>query len=289
MESSALTNIRIGGVPEHFNLPWHLAMEEDQFKKKGVFVDWTTYRGGTGQMIKALEKEEVDICVLLTEGVVKAMVNGVKCKIISQYIDSPLIWGVHTGADNDIQHYDEVFGRRFAISRFGSGSHLMPQVDAKNKGKVIRDDQYELIRNLEGALSSLSAFQSDVFYWEKFTTKPYVDSGKLRRLGEFITPWPCFVLAATDKAILEKPEAIQSVLRVIQFTSAQFMRSPIAIDMVSERYEQKKEDVARWFYSTEWSHDSWVSDRVLENVVFTLKDTGILSPEADIPELIWKR
>ena len=29
-----MKTIRIGGVPEHFNLPWHLAMEEGNFEKE---------------------------------------------------------------------------------------------------------------------------------------------------------------------------------------------------------------------------------------------------------------
>ena len=37
--------------------------------------------------------------------------------------------------------------------------------------------------------------------WEKFTTKPLVDSGEWRRVGECVTPWPCFVVAATNTAL----------------------------------------------------------------------------------------
>ena len=28
--------IRIAGVPEHFNLPWHLAIEEGAFSDRGI-------------------------------------------------------------------------------------------------------------------------------------------------------------------------------------------------------------------------------------------------------------
>ena len=164
--------IRIGGVPEHFNLPWHLAMEEGLFAAKDIAVEWVTFKGGTGQMTKALRNNEVDICVLLTEGIIKDIINGNPSKIISQYINTPLIWGVHTGTDNPLQSYKQVYDKRFAISRFGSGSHLMPIVDANSKGFQLEEDQFIIIKNLEGALKSLSSNQSDVFYWEKFTTKP---------------------------------------------------------------------------------------------------------------------
>ena len=31
-----MKNVNIIGVPEHFNLPWHMAMEEGAFKDHGI-------------------------------------------------------------------------------------------------------------------------------------------------------------------------------------------------------------------------------------------------------------
>lgn len=55
-----MKNIRIGGVPEHFNLPWHLALEEGLFLKAGVSVEWIDFPEGTGAMNKALRAKEID-------------------------------------------------------------------------------------------------------------------------------------------------------------------------------------------------------------------------------------
>ena len=188
--------IRLGGVPEHFNLPIHLAMEDGSFESRGVKIAWTTFRGGTGQMTKALREGEVDACVLLTEGVIKDIITGNKSKIISGYVNTPLIWGIHTGANNKLEYHKEIYDKKYAISRFGSGSHLMAIVDATTHEKKISKEQFTVIKNLDGALESLGDLSTDVFYWEKYTTKPWVDSGQLRRVGEFVTPWPCFVIAA---------------------------------------------------------------------------------------------
>ena len=38
-----MTTIRLGGVPEHFNLPIHLAIEKGKFEEKGINLEWTTY------------------------------------------------------------------------------------------------------------------------------------------------------------------------------------------------------------------------------------------------------
>ncbi len=43
--------IRVGGVPEHFNLPWHLAKETGLFAKHNVDVQWTDVPNGTGAMV----------------------------------------------------------------------------------------------------------------------------------------------------------------------------------------------------------------------------------------------
>jgi len=281
--------IRIGGVPEHFNLPIHLAIESGEFKNKGIDLQWTTFKGGTGQMTKALREDVVDVCILLTEGIIKDVLQGNPSKIVSNYVISPLIWGVHTSADNSLQRYRDIFDKNYAISRFGSGSHLMAIVDADSKEQKIDESQFKIIRNLDGALESLKNQETDVFYWEKFTTKPYVDSGQLKRVGEFLTPWPCFVIAATNKILDEQPESIVEMLRVIHNSCRNFMRNEQAIQMVSERYGQKLKDVERWFHSTEWATHGWVSNKMLKSVVYSLQTAGIIEENEEWVDLVWRR
>lgn len=283
-----MQTIRVGGVPEHFNLPWHLAIENQLFTKEGVNVEWVEYKGGTGQMTKALREHEVDVCVLLTEGVIKDIAEGNPSKIISKYLNTPLIWGVFSGANNPIKYYGEIYDKKYAISRFGSGSHLMPYVDALYKEKTLEKDQFVVIKNLEGALESLSKLQTDVFYWERYTTKPYVDNGILKSLGEFVTPWPCFVITATEKAIAEKTEALKTMLKVLYFVNHQFMTSIDSVPEVSKRYGQKLEDVNNWFHSTEWSTNDIISFKMLENVIYTLHKSKIIEQKIQANDLCYK-
>lgn len=51
-----LPTLRIGGVPEHFNYPWHLALERGLFEKNGVKVQWVDQPLGTGQMITSVRE-----------------------------------------------------------------------------------------------------------------------------------------------------------------------------------------------------------------------------------------
>jgi ABC-type nitrate/sulfonate/bicarbonate transport system substrate-binding protein len=284
-----MTTIRLGGVPEHFNLPIHLAIEHGDFEKEGIHLEWTTFKGGTGQMTAALRNHEVDACILLTEGIIKDIIKGNPSKIISVYVKTPLIWGVHTAAHNSLEHHKDVYIKKYAISRFGSGSHLMAIVDANTQHKTIDEKQFVVIKNLDGALASLKALETDVFYWEKYTTKPYVDSGLLKRVGEFLTPWPCFVIAATDEILVQHPQTMIKALQVIHKSTRQFMEDENAIQMVSERYEQQPKDVERWFHSTEWAIHGWVSNKMLKSVIYNLRAAGIIGENEEVPDLIWRR
>ena len=51
-----MIGLKIGGVPEHFNLPWRMAIEEGRFREAGIQLHWSDMGGGTGQMIRGLEK-----------------------------------------------------------------------------------------------------------------------------------------------------------------------------------------------------------------------------------------
>ena len=93
-----MTTLRVGGVPEHFNLPIHLCIEEGLFAEKGIHVEWVEFPGGTGAMNSALRNDEIDVAIILTEGIIKDIANGNPSKIIQNYVSSPLHWGIHVAA-----------------------------------------------------------------------------------------------------------------------------------------------------------------------------------------------
>lgn len=283
------THIRIGGVPEHFNFPIHQIKENGTLDKHGISLEWTDFYGGTGQMTKALREDEVDICILLTEGIIKDIIKGNPSKIISEYVITPLTWGIHTGLENTLQKKDFIFDKKHAISRFGSGSHLISIINANSKNQQIAEDQFTVINDINEAIESLNSLETDVFYWEKYTTKPYVDAGIIRRIDEYLTPWPCFVIAATDRVLAKHPEQLDLLLDLIQESCQLFMHNDSVIPVVAERYDQQLPDVERWYHSTEWATNSWVSDKMLKSVIYYLKSANIIREDEHIPELIWKR
>ncbi len=88
-----MKNLIIGGVPEHFNLPWYIALRDKKFTEKGINLRWKDYAGGTGEMNRALREKEIDMAVILTEGMVRDIINGNESKIVQVFVKSPLLVG----------------------------------------------------------------------------------------------------------------------------------------------------------------------------------------------------
>ena len=281
--------IRIGGVPEHFNLPIHLAIENGLFSEAGLEVQWHEFEGGTGQMTQALRNDEVDLCILLTEGIITDIIKGNPSKLISIYVKTPLCWGVHTGSKNTLKEHSNIFDKKYAISRFGSGSHLMALVDAHERDIQLNPDQFVIINNLKNAINSLTEGETDVFYWEKFTTKPYVDQGILRRLGEYFSPWPCFVIAATENIISSSAPQLKRTLKIIHQSCSTFMADNSSPNLVSKRYGLEDKDAFKWFHATEWATDGWISNKMLNSTMSNLQLAGIIDHAVPPNELVWLR
>ena len=279
-----MKKVHIIGVPEHFNLPWHLAIEEGAFEERGIDLQWTDIPEGTGRMCQMLENEETDLAIILTEGLVKSITEGNPAKIVQEYIASPLLWGIHVGAKSKYRPIPELKTTKAAISRFGSGSHLMAYVNAQNEGWNIEKLQFEVINNLDSAVEALTQGTADYFMWEHFTTKPLVDNGTFRRLGDCPTPWPCFVIAATDKFLKENSSVLEHILEVINLYTTEFKQIPSIDRTLANRYEQQLEDIQEWLSLTRWSQ-SQIDSQTLEKVQDTLIDLKLIDKKLKYSEI----
>lgn len=275
-----MKTVKIIGVPEHFNLPWHLAIEENAFKDRGINLEWTDIPEGTGRMCQMLADNETDIAIILTEGLVKSITAGTKAKIVQEYIATPLLWGIHVGTNSKYQTIDDLINTKAAISRFGSGSHLMAYVNAQNEGWATSKLQFEIINNLDGAVEGLTNGTADYFMWEHFTTKPLVDNGTFRRVADCPTPWPCFVVAATDSFVTENSGTLQHILEVINMYTEEFKTIPSIDRTLANRYEQQLGDIQEWMSKTRWSQ-SQLNTKTLEKVQDTLLSLDLIDKKLD--------
>ncbi|MBG6061939.1 ABC-type nitrate/sulfonate/bicarbonate transport system substrate-binding protein [Flavobacterium sp. CG_9.1] len=268
-----MTTIKIAGVPEHFNLPWHLAIENGDFEKQNIDLQWTDVPEGTGKMCQMLRDGETDVAVILTEGIVKDIIAGNPSKIVQVYVESPLIWGIHVAANSDYTDLADLENTTVAISRLGSGSQLMAYVNAGNQGWKTENLQFKIVNTIDGAVEALTNGTADYFMWERFMTKPLVDKGTFRRVGDCPTPWPCFVIAVRNEILEKQPKIISEIIKIINNATQKFKAIPGIEKTLASKYDQKIEDIEEWLSLTRWSQNTFseIMLNKVQNQLFQLK------------------
>ena len=259
----------IGGVPEHFNLPWEDLIAAQQAAKPGALpptlpaLSWQHYPAGTGAMIAALDSGELDIAILLTEGAAAARARGADWRVLSSYVLSPLIWGVHVAPARDIGALSAVATRRFAISRFGSGSHLMAHALARREGWILDERQFVVVNSLDGAVSAFAEDRADVFLWERFMSQPLVDQGIFARLDDFVAPWSAFVTCVSAELAAAGSSRLEQLITAVAGQAMRFAEDPATPQRLNDTFGIAIDDARRWLAATRWA-------------------TGVSSPDADL-------
>lgn len=277
--------VHIGGVPEHFNYPWYLLLKSKDLQEKQVNLRWQDFDGGTGAMVQSLVNGEIDLAVMLTEGVTKAICDGAPIKLIQYFVSSPLIWGVHTHAVSGLTNPQDLIHRakntsnqnvKVAISRHGSGSHLMAYLYAKSLGIDPETGlSFREVGDLDHALEELKLGHSDIFLWEKFTTQPYVTQFDFLRIDQYPTPWPCFVLAGREDFIIHHSETVEKIKKGINKHTLAMLERTNLVEELATRYAQEPAAIESWLSQTQWSQNT-IDAKTLQHVQKELLNLGLI-------------
>ena len=280
-----MTTIKIAGVPEHFNLPWQLCIDNGEFEAENIDLEWTDVPEGTGKLCQMLRDGSTDIAVILTEGIIKDIAAGNPSKIVQIYVKSPLIWGIHVASKSKYQTIEDVKDSTIAISRIGSGSQLMAYVNAANQNWNSDNLKFEIINTIDGAVAALTNETADYFMWEHFMAKPLVDQGIFRRIGDCPTPWPSFVIAVREEFLEKNAEAVATILEIINTTTEDFKSIPSIDRTLAETFGQKLEDIQAWLKLTEWSQENFSETKfnTLQNQLLELR---IINKKSTFAEII---
>ncbi len=274
-----MIGLKIGGVPEHFNLPWRLAIEEGKFREIGLDLHWSDMSGGTGQMIRGLETETLDVAILLTEGITKAILQGLDAKILQIYVVSPLHWGIHVPYDSDITKVDQLENKTFAISREGSGSHLMTYVRADQEKWDTTQLKFNVVGDIYGGLWALQHHEAEAFLWEKYTTFPYTEQKKCRYIDEVVTPWPCFVVAVRNKVLENHADLLKKILQIVNAKALEVKQDEQTVEVISWRYNLRSGQVQNWLNETDWNYQGIEYPLAFQKTVDTLLKLNLVSEE----------
>ena len=279
MQKKHLVGFRIGGVPEHFNLPWRLAIESGSLTSAGVSAHWRNFHSGTGQMVQALANNDIDMATLLTEGAVSALSDSEHAEqfeLFSFYTNTPLIWGIHSPAHSSIKSLADIENATFVISRYGSGSHLMAYLLAESLNLDTSNLQFKIVHNLGGARDLFKNGGDYIFLWEKFMTKPYVDNGEMHNIGDFPTPWPCFITCVRKNILQQYPEQVALIMNKVLATANELKTSPIAVKLIASRYRLDVQDVTTWLTATDWHQSINLDPIILKTVKEKLTQLNII-------------
>jgi ABC-type nitrate/sulfonate/bicarbonate transport system substrate-binding protein len=280
-----MKTVKIAGVPEHFNLPWQMCIENGEFEEIGIDLQWTDVPEGTGKMCQMLRDSETDIAVILTEGIVKDIIGGNDSSIVQVYVESPLIWGIHVAANSRFNSLSDLENTKVAISRYGSGSHLMAYVNAQNQNWNTEKLQFEIVNTIDGAVESLTNGSADYFMWERFMTKPLVDKGIFRRVADCLTPWPSFVIAVRNEFLKKNKQSMELILETINNTTIEFKDIPSIDRTLASKFNQKQEDIKEWLLLTKWSQKP-LEEKVLNNIQNQLFDLKIIDKKGTFAEIV---
>ncbi len=268
-------------MPEHFNLPWIQAFEQNKSQTLGAEISWNFFPGGTGAMTQALANGGLDVAILLTEGYMAAVQKGLNAKIIQCYIESPLQWGIYSNK-RDTVYFDEA--TQIAISRKGSGSHLMPLIHAEQNGVSIQDNQFKVVHHLDDGIQALSE-DCHYFYWEKWMTQPFVDQGLVKKVGEFSAPWSGFLVVATQACIDKNSQILLNIIEMIQRQVQLFINDPLSPNVIEKKFHLNVEEAKNWIHQQKWNLNHDISELGLQNAHSALSRIDIDMSQVQLKNL----
>lgn len=276
--------MNIAGVPEHFNFPFVILSE-----KRPKHFQFITCPGGSGEMASLLlqsqkqenlgEREIVDLAVMLPEAAYTFIDQNPDFKIFGEYTNTAITWGVYVKADSDFQKWEDIQGKRFGISRQGSGSELMAYYAYHNSEWDFNDLKFRVVQNLQGARRAFNNDEIDVFLWEVLTTQTLVESNEWRQIGTVQGDWPGFVFVGHQQTFFENQITYPSFFEELKWCIREYSRN--AEDwapLVAKRFQltqlKEQDDLVKGIEAIEFSEDGQIHEDKYKTLQEVLKNCG---------------
>ena len=203
-------------------------------------------------------------------------------KLCGQYSESRLCWSIAVSPTSKFKSIDDLKGCRVGISRFGSGSHIMPFVLGLQKGWIDGSStsgfSFVVLKDIKGLLDAIKNDVIDCFLWEIITTKPYYDQGLVKMLDTVTTPWPAFIFASTNKNQINFNEFHSCVNNSIKEFINTFPKKGLPLIMNNDVFHYPNEaDVLNWFKTVEYVQDtSCISKSMIQQCIDTLLNADLI-------------
>lgn len=150
--------------------------------------------------------------------------------------------------------------------------------------------EFTVLNDFKRMRDGVNEGSCDYFMWETFTTKPYHDSGEIKRIGQITPPWPAFMFAAHTDVLKEHVEDLTKVLKAIEKATKIFMeqKEDASVKHVMRILNYPEEDVRRWFKTVHYAKDTQeVSKEAIKVTLSTLLNAGVIhEPTKPIEEFV---
>jgi len=192
-----------------------------------------------------------------------------------------LAWGVCVHVDGRYKKLDELEGRTFGISRYGSGSHIMADVMARQRGWS-QKPKFHVCNNFVGLRSSLQSGEIDCFLWEAFTCSPYVDTKELLVIDKVPTPWPCFMAAMRSDSSADLIKLGRAILTTTLDAANRIFKAnenDVSIHRIVSDFKLTPDNARAWLSQVAYSSNGKADSRILDAAKIALLESDVLKPE----------
>lgn len=302
----AMAPLRIGFVPEHFSTPLEFAK-----KHYGLDSQLLPFPSGTGHMVTALQNNEIDVGVGLTEGWIAALGKAQAAKkdagfrLVGTYVETPLCWAISSGIKReDVKGVQDLQGKKVGVSRIGSGSYVMSFVLADQQGWLQRNQTpfpVEVLNTFSNLRDGVNDKTADFFMWEHFTSKRYYDNGSIKRVGEIYTPWSSWKIVAANALLnpdnwshganatmppmkKELEDALEKINKGVKHFEE---NQEEAVQYISTKLDYSEEDAREWLKTVQFAKNvRGVDQNVVDKTVNILQKAGVLEEKVDAPAMV---
>ena len=240
-------------------------------------------------------------------------------KLVATYVESPLCWAISTGAarkdvaqERDPGEWPKgLKGTRMGVSRVGSGSYVMGFVladlmgwmsgsssapkenygdgagagDSGCGGDSGKKEPFEIVplQTFEKLREGVNDGTADFFLWEHFTSKRYYENGKIRRIGEILTPWPSWHIVARDEILRDEDGSrLEEVFEAVNLGVKYFEEHrEEAARFISTEMDYSEEDAKEWMKTVQFAKSvKGVKRNVVDQTLEVLKKAGVVEKDA---------
>ncbi|MCB1549700.1 MAG: ABC transporter substrate-binding protein [Hyphomicrobiaceae bacterium] len=210
--AQSATTIRIG-VPTKTYWPTIIAetaIRQKLFQKEGIKVELTIYRSGA-ECFEALAAGAADLVQNSTSSVAAGLKRGVNVRCVANGANGYYGWQLVVKAGSPVTKVSQLAGKKVGITSAGSGTDILARwTMAEHKVQFTR-----VPLGGGGLVPNLLTGNIDATVLYSPLTYKVIDEKVARALVDFGKVVPAHSTGAwiaTDKAIKDKPEALQKVL-----------------------------------------------------------------------------